>query len=1072
LSGDAGGFGARLSAWPAGWPEPVLNGAGAAVRFGVLGPLEVVDGAGAGRAVPAAKQRIVLATLLLAGGRTVPAPGLAEALWDTSPPPNAPAVMRTYVMRLRRVLGPAGGRIVRRPAGWAVELHDPQEFDLALADCLGRDAQVAAQAQNWRQVSSLLATALSLWRGEPLADVPSAALARREAGRLAELRLQFTQARIDADLHAGRHGDVVAELRRLAAEHPFREHIRAQLMLACYRCGHQAAALAVYREARRALADELGVEPGHELRQLHQMMLIADPSLLPGPAAFRWPAPGELPAAPAQFAGTGAAAAPRELPGAVRHFVGREEELAALTALLTSATRPPATLVISAIGGTAGVGKTALALRWAQQAAELFPDGQLYVNLRGYDPGRPVDAGEALAGFLRAMGVAGQDIPADADERAARYRSLLAGRKLLIMLDNASDVSQVRPLLPGTPGCVTLVTSRNSLAGLVAREGAHRLDLDLLPLPDAVGLLRAMIGARVDAEPASAAKLAEQAARLPLALRVAAELAVARPGVSLADLTAELADQRRRLDLLEAGGDAGTTVRAVFSWSYRQLDDAAARAFRLAGLHPGADFDRYALAALTGTTVADADRMLDVLARAYLLQAAGPGRYGLHDLLRAYARELAGSGEDDQDRRAALSRLFGYYLRAAQAATAAIFPAEASRAIGGSPSPDGPSPPIADETTALAWLDAERANLVTTAGHAAEHGWSGLAIGLAVTLFRYLDAAGHFTEAITIHSCARRAAARAGDRAAEGTALTNLGVVHIRQGQDRQAAECLRHALRLHRQTGDRTGEARTLHNLGVIEIWHGEHRQAAGYLGQALRLHRQAGDLPGQIRSLSTLGCIDRRLGRYPQATGRQQEALALSRRIGDRTGEAYALAYLGELDSRQDRYQQADDQIRSALTIFRELGDRNGQAGALNDLADLDLHLGRHEQAAAHLQQALILHRQLGDRNGEAEALNVLGELLLVTGQNAPGRTQHEAALTLASSVGNKYQQARAHDGLARSYHADHDTAIARRHWEEALSLYTGLDIPEADQIRSRLAACAESGWDRIPNGGRTGR
>ena len=360
------------------------------------------------------------------------------------------------------------------------------------------------------------------------------------------------------------------------------------------------------------------------------------------------------------------ASVPRQLPAAVADFTGRAAELQALTRILDEVGKGvPGTVVISALGGSAGVGKTALAVQWAHQVAGRFPDGQLYVNLRGYDPDRPMPAADALAGFLHGLGVPGQDIPPGEAERAARYRSLLVGRKLLVVLDNAGSVEQVRPLLPGSPSCAVVVTSRDSLAGLVARDGATRLEVDLLPPADAADLLRAVIGQRAEDDPGAAGTLAAQCCRLPLALRVAAELAIARPGVPLADLAAELADQQWRLDLLDAGGDPHTAVRAVFSWSYRHLDDDSARAFRLAGLHPGPDFEPCAVAALIGTTLEQARPALDALARAHLIHPAGGGRYGMHDLLRAYARELADASDGEEEQNAALTRLFDHYLHTA-----------------------------------------------------------------------------------------------------------------------------------------------------------------------------------------------------------------------------------------------------------------------------------------------------------------------------------------------------------------------------------------------------------------------
>jgi hypothetical protein len=490
---------------------------------------------------------------------------------------------------------------------------------------------------------------------------------------------------------------------------------------------------------------------------------------------------------------------PRQLPGAVAHFAGRVNELAALNRLLDDAGRTaPGTVVISALAGTAGVGKTALAVHWAHQVAKRFPDGQLYVNLRGYDPRQPVPATDALAGFLRSLGVPGPDIPPEADERAARYRSLLADKQMLIMLDNARSAEQVRPLLPGTPACTVLVTSRDALVGLVVGDGATRLDLDVLPMEDAVTLLRALIGARVDAEPDAAAKLAGQCCRVPLALRVAAELTASSPSASLATLTGELADLRTRLDLLDADGDPRTQVRTMFSWSYRHLDTDTARTFRLLGLHPGPHVEPYATAALTGTGVAQARQALEMLARAHLIQPASLGRYGMHDLLRSYARELA-IAEDDDNRQAALTRLFDYYLHSAAAAMDTLLPAERRRRPR-IPRPATPVPPVPDPVAARAWLDAERATLVAVAAHTAAHGWSGHATLLAAILAAYLGSGGHHSEALTIFSHALSAARRTGDRVAEAAVLNEIGRVGWEQGRLQQATADHRRALALSRE--------------------------------------------------------------------------------------------------------------------------------------------------------------------------------------------------------------------------------------------------------------------------------
>jgi DNA-binding SARP family transcriptional activator/Tfp pilus assembly protein PilF len=1011
-----------------------------ASEFCLLGPLVVRSG-GMEVTVPPGKQRVLLAALLLNAGRVVPVAELSEALWGTAPPASARVTVQNYVKRLRSALGDADRtRISTHPAGYLIRVTGG-ELDVTRFEALLRTAREAAGAGSWADAAAQAAAALALWRGEPLADIRSDALTTQELPRLTELRLQALELRIDAELQLGRTAEVIAELRQLAAAEPLRERLHALLMLALYRDGRRGEALAAYEHARLVLMEELRTEPGSELTELHRKILVADPALAGTPEARRPPA-----AYPELLV-------PRQLPAPVAHFAGRAAELTALTQLLDRADRQtPPTVVISAIGGTAGVGKTALAVSWAHQVAGRFPDGQLYVNLRGYDPGQPVPPGDALAGFLRAQGMAGQDIPVELEERAARYRSLLSGRRLLVILDNAGSVQQVRPLLPGAPGCMVLVTSRDSLAGLVARDGARRLELDLLPQAEAVGLLRELIGDRADADPAAAAALARQCCRLPLALRVAAELAAARPRMTLAALAAELADQQRRLDLLEAGGDARTAVRAVFSWSCRNLDTAAFRAFRLAGLHPGPDLEPYAVAAITDTSIGQARHLLDQLVRAHLIQPAGEDRYGLHDLLRAYARELADARDSAADRRAALTRLFDYYLHTAAAGMNALHGAERDRrplVASATPVPELTEPDIA-----RAWLDAERASLVAVARYAGQ-GWPGHVIRLADLLSNYLDASGHHPQAITIHSCAQNAARQAGDRAAEATALRNLGFVYLRQDGYQEAASHFLQALALFRETGDRYGQASVLANLGVLEGQQRHGQRAVSYLRQALAVQRELGNRAAEASALGNLGCAYELQGRYRQAAECLQQSHALYLEASDLTGQAYALGNLGDVYLRQDRCQQAADHLQQALALSRQAGDRVGQANMLNNLGTVHLRLGRYQQADDHHQQALDLCRETGSRSGEAEALNGLGEVLLATGRTGPALAQHTGALRLASEIGDKYQQARAHDGLARSYRASGDTGRAREHWQRALALHTDLGLPEAEQVRAQLIA-----------------
>jgi DNA-binding SARP family transcriptional activator len=989
---------------------------------------------------------VLLAVLLWRANQPVPSDELAELVWDGAPPAGAPEAVRALVMRLRRRLAPqAAARIVTRAPGYAIDISD-DELDASWFETLTRKAGAAVRAGQWVQATRATSEALELWRGTPLADIPSQLLRDQWVPHLGQLREQALDWHIEGELHNGRHEQLIPELRDLTARQPLRERSHAQLMLALYRCGHQADALAAYQRARDVLVTELGVEPGPGLRDLHQQILSADPALAATrPARLAEPEPGPT--------------RPRELPAAVPGFTGRTAELQALSRLLDrTGEQAPGTVMISAIGGTAGVGKTALAVHWAHQVAGRFPDGQLYVNLRGYDADQPMAAADALARFLRSLGVHGPDIPPELEDRAARYRSLVAGRRMLVMLDNVGSMEQVRPLLPGTSACLTIVTSRDSLAGLVAREGAVRLDLDLLPGAEAVSLLQALIGERAMADPAATKELAAQCCLLPLALRVAAEFAAARPAIPLAGLVQELADQQRRLDMLDAAGDPRTAVRTVFSWSYRHLDPAAARMFRLLGLHPGPDLDRTAAAALIGATAPQSERALDALTRAHLTQRTGPGRFGMHDLLRAYARDLASVTDSETEQQAALTRLFDHYLHAAATAMDALFPGERHRRPR-IPPPATPEPPVSDSAAALAWLDAERANLVAVAVHTASHGWADHATRLAATLFRYLDSGGYYPEAITIHSQARLAAREMNDRAAEAEALVSLGVLDLEQGYQPQAVAHMQQGLALFRAANDRSGEVRALGNVGILHLRLGRYEEATGHFQQALALSRGTGDQRSEGHMLAALSEIDLRQGRYEQATGRIQRTLALFRETGDRTGEAHALSSLGEVGVRRGDFGQAVGHLRQALALFRETGDRAGEVQVLIVFGDANLRQGRYDQAADYQRQSLAMCRAIGYQSREVAALNGLGEVSLATGQFADACAQYAAALKGAARS-EKYQQACAHNGLARACHAAGHLSRARHHWNEALTLYITLGAPEADEVRAHLASTGNHG------------
>jgi DNA-binding SARP family transcriptional activator/tetratricopeptide (TPR) repeat protein len=1038
-----------------------------AVEFCLLGSVEVRSG---GRLLDVghARQRCVLAVLLAEANRVVAAGQLVDRVWGGDRLPASPvSALQTYVSLLRRAMAPAGDVVIARQASGYKVVVDADTVDLHRFRSLIAEARAARDDDD--RAAASLEKALGLWRGEPFAGLDSPWISATRSSLV--MQRQAAQLDLtDIQLRRGQHAALVSDLSLQASDHPLDERAAGQLMLALYRSGRQAGALEHYEQLRRRLADELGADPGPPLRLLHQQILAADPTLdipttstppaaPPGPSRPPAPAPEVRYPLPPDTAAFGRDGVPRELPALAAHYVGRATEHAYLTGLLDQRDEPtPGTLVISAIGGTAGVGKTALAVHWAHQAAEHFPDGQLYVNLRGYDPAQPVAATDVLARFLRSLGEPGQYIPREEDERAARYRSLLAGKRMLILLDNAGSADQVRPLLPGNPACRVIVTSRDALAGLVARDGATRLDVDALPLQDAVALLRTLIGARVDAEPTAAAELAGQCCRLPLALRVAAELAADRPTVPLARLVDELADLRTRLDLLEADGDPGTGMRAVFSWSYRHLNNEDARTSRLLGLHPGPDVEAYEVAALTGMTVRQAHRALDVLARAHLLCPAPPSRHGMHDLLRAYARELTATVDTEQEQHAALTRLFDHYLYTAATAMDALFPAERNRRPR-IPRPATPARPFADPAAAREWLDSERAALMAAVAYTADHDWPAHAIRLAATLFRYLYSSGHLAEALTVSSHALSTARRTGDLIAEATALSQIGSVDGQQGRLQQAAEHHWRALALLRAAGDRAGEAHALGNLGLPEMGLGRYEQAARHQQEALAISRDIGDRFGEARALGNLGWARQKQGRYQEAAGYYQQTLALSRDIGDRQGEGNTLGRLGAIDLRLRRYQRAAGYFQQALALFHEMDDTSGEAEGVISLGEVYLRLGRYEQAAANFEHASAMSRELSDRVLEANAQNGLGDVLFRTGDVDKARAHHANALRLASETGSPDHQARAHSGLARTYRADRDSLQAGHHWQEALTYYTAIGAPEALEIRARLAAIGDS-------------
>ncbi|GAB3001738.1 ATP-binding protein [Saccharothrix stipae] len=731
-----------------------------------------------------------------------------------------------------------------------------------------------------------------------------------------------------------------------------------------------------------------------------------------------------------------------ELPQDLAGFTGRAAELDRLVEALSRGARAPAPVVISAIEGMAGVGKTRLAVHVGHLLAHQDPfDRVLFVNLRGLhpDPAQPpVDPAAVLDGFLRILGMPGQLVPRDLHARTAAYRNRLAGTRTLVVLDNAASADQVRPLLPDVPGCPVVVTSRRRLAGL--RPATHLVVDVFAPDESERFLAQATPGVPVGPDPGAAARIARRCGHLPLALGLVTAHIRATPGWTLTD-HADRLDERHRDRRLDTG------VELALDLSYRHLSADRRRLLRLLALHPGQDFDTDAAAALADADAATVRLLLDDLCADHLLQQSAPGRYSYHDLVRDFAASQAVDEDRPPERRAARTRLFDHYLATATAAMDTLFPARVHRPAAGPPVPalNGP-------TTARAWLDTERPTLVAVAAHTAAHGWTAHTTRLSTTLFRYLSC-DHPTEALAIHGHARDAARQADDPDAEAHALIGLGGAHTQLGRYPIATEHFRHALLLFRRTGDLVGQARAHANLGVIEARSGRYRAAADHCARALAVSRPSGDRAIEINTLNNLGQIEGRLGHHDAAAERHRRALTLSRQTDNRDAEAIALKHLGDVEARLGRYESASDHLHEALARYRRIGNLDGEAGALHGLGALQSRLGRPAQAVGHYREALAIARRIGNRHFEAWALNSLGDVARAAGRPKDALTHHLAALTIANEIGARDTQANAHAGLGHAHRALGDTAQARRHYQQATTLYTELDLPEADDLRDHL-------------------
>jgi DNA-binding SARP family transcriptional activator/Tfp pilus assembly protein PilF len=960
----------------------------------VLGPLEIVHN-GCTINIGGPQLRRILARLLIDAGRTVSLAALVNELWGDRVPPDAERTARTYVSRLRAVLagpGHPGGTehpLTTSPPGYELRVA-PATVDAGRFEALAAAGRRALGEGDARLASARLTEGLELWRGNAYAEFQGGSAVAVEGARLDELRLVAVEDRIAAALALGQSGPLVGELEALVAAHPARERLWGEFMIALYRSGRQAEALAAYRSAREVLIDEYGVEPSPALAGIHRQILQQDAGLDGTAAPERdtgVPAPGRDAGAPGAGPETRVAAAgrhpvpapawpaPAQLPVGLRTLVGRRPELSWLDTSFSyggpSAADGPAA-VLAIICGMAGVGKTTLAVHWGHRMADRFPDGQLYVDLRGFSPCGPVlEPAEVLGDFLAAFGVPATRVPSGQDQRAALYRSLLAGKRVLVVLDNARDAEQIRPLLPGAPGSMALITSRVSLAGLVAAEGAQRLRLDVLTTEEAHELLTERLGpARAEGEAAAIEEIIARCARLPLALAIAAT----HPDGVLSAVADEL-DSLGALDALETG-DATVNVRAVFSWSYQALSPLAARLFRLLGVHPAPDITAPVAASLLGADPRRARAALRELEQASLLGQHRPGRYVCHDLLRVYALGLSTTLDPEPDRDAASRREIDHYVYTAQDADLLVYPQRVPMDLG-QPMAGVTPQPLAGAAAGWEWLEAEASNLLAVQLYAVERGWYPPAWRLAWVTRTFHQRKGRLHELRQAWRVGLTAAERLGEHDKTILAHVYRAEAAARFEDFAEAHGHLGEALALADRSGDRARQVDVHWALARTWSRQEQHELALEHAGRALELVESLEPTYLRLPLLNAAGWYAARAGRIEQATEYLRTALDLARREGHRLTEAHALDSMGYLALRSGEPGQARDLLARALNLARDNGDAVCEATVLERLGDANAALDDTVAARSNWDWAGRLYLEQ-HRNSEADCVRQKLELL----------------------------------------------------------------------------------------------
>ncbi|MET7861473.1 BTAD domain-containing putative transcriptional regulator [Streptomyces sp. NPDC005318] len=1017
------------------------------LRFEVLGPLRAWRG-GTPLELGPVKRQAVLAALLLRQGAAVSHERLLDAVWGEEPPAGGHKVLPTHVNSLRRVLDPAGTppteSVIRSGKGWYRFVVDQVRLDPADLDERGDEALRTVASGDLATAADQLSATMGLFRGEPLAGLPGP-FAQNERQRLEERRRTLRLERLKCLILLGRFGDALDDLNGLSASDRYDEPLTALRMRAMYGCGRQAEALRAYEDMRVRLRDELGADPGEELRRVHEAVLHQDDALLlrPPPPVISTPRESAVPA---------------ELPHDTPGFAGRTGELDRLHSLLAPARVQGTanTVVISAIGGAAGIGKTALAVHWAHQVRDRFPDGQLYVNLHGFDHDRqPLEPGEALELLLRSLGLAASEIPPHHDAQGRVFRTLLADRRMLVLLDNAASADQVRPLLPSGPTCCVLVTSRNRLGDLVAHDGAHALSLDLLQLDESRALLSRALGTeRVDDDKHAVDELIRLCGSLPLALRVAAARLAGDPALRTADLVAEMTEGNK-LEALEPDGDANSPLRTALSVSYRVLSPGARRLFRLLGLFPGAEFTTEVAGALLDTPLPQGRRLIGALTSAHLIEPATAGRYRFHDLLREYAQECALMEETAPDREAALERLLIWYLHATRtAAGPGLFPElpdslRAGRHTG-MPSAIAPGQ----------WLDAERANLLAVINHAADHGPRPIAWHLASALFSHFWIHLPRKTWQTTAQTALDAAETESDLFGQAAMHSSLAAARWDRGHVRQAMEHATRAVGISRELGWATGEAAGVGLRGFAYWSMARLDSAHDDFTAGLRIFRETGNRYFEGFGVVGLGMACRDLGRLHEAADHLERAVALEAEVSWWDAGS-ALQILGGVYWELGRLTDGLDLLGPEVASDKRAGYRDGQAMMLDAIAKINVELGRHKEGLEQAERAFALVEDTKRYWVQSGILNTVAAARRGLEQLARAVQAGEQALALAREARFRRAEADSLLCLSLTYNEAGRYDEARAHAEQALALARDHSFRVVEgQALTALCETAEAG------------